>query len=474
MTQTARLNRTNRHLSHSPCHGRECEKPQSPMRDHSGLTRVATWVLTLGLMSLGLGGIGSGLVHANPPSQNSGYVADVQFWKDDGGLAINLELQNNESSPFVSDAKIQPIGTSLHLRAGNKVKCDHNIGDGITQDDGDFSHAFVFWGTVHLDGNSIIPTEAPWATEAEGVNGMTWDINHGWQDNPSDPWFGNTAPLPRVPAIIDLNIPLAKIKDGSASIRFRPVEVFLQLVDKHVQEGGQRLNFLQQDHTFTVIHPMSLSGFCENYETGGSGGGYDTRNMPITVKYHGDPDLMADPVSEVEQPDDLQHPFQVTAASVTTQFWDENYEGQCPTDLDFSVSIEAVGQGIAEYRMVNHLGAKSPIHHVWFNNEGERHDTFSHEVGNDTVGGFEGEAADDILNPIQPAGPIDGKAIAPSDKQFDSWRIEIVSPNALVSDEEFYNWTCTPASADIDGPDGLDGPSPHPTSRTGSGGLTAN
>ena len=70
-------------------------------------------------------------------------------------------------------------------------------------------------------------------------------------------------------------------------------------------------------------------------------------------------------ISEVEQPDDLQHPFQVTAASVTTQFWDENYEGQCPTDLDFSVSIEAVGQGIAEYRMVNHLGAKSPIHQFW-------------------------------------------------------------------------------------------------------------
>ncbi len=456
------------------------------------------FILGLSLLTFSsFGLLGLDQAEANPENHNSAMIKNVLLEPEPG---IALTLKNTSESHYVSQATIEPTTNYLTLGLTGYVQCEPEVfppwegwepyeaGEVNSNASGSsarnyYGTSYVTWGTVFLDGIEIQAWEALYsAPHHPTVYGYGVLDEPGGQAPPQDgpgydnPWtesVGDNAPF---------LVSLDKIKNGSANIRFRPVDEFNKLLDAMEQEGISRLTALQQDHTFSVIRPISLTGFCNNLiglpilegTPNWLGAGYHTVNVAVTVKYKGDPDLKPEPVGAGDHPSNEAVPFQVSSASVETQLYDKNYEGVCPTELDFGVTLNVVGQGMVEYRMVNFLGGKSPIYQAWFENGGTKFEVFSHQVGENSVGGFEGEAADDILNPFQPAGPIDGKAIAPSDKQFDSWRIEIVSPNTLVSDEEFYNWTCTPAPADVDGPDGLDGPSPHPTSRTESGGLTAN
>ena len=413
---------------------------------HSG----KVWMMGLSLILIGLGTSGPGSALANPDNQNSSYVQNVEL--EDTPAVINLTLENTSANKHIGQLKIEPTTSNINLDLEGHVQCDSDLWDPedeVVKPEQISSNAYVYWGTVHLNGNAVIPTETLYDASYEP---LWWVFSligvDEWWSFPI--WEANKEPF---------QVPLTAIKDGSADIRFRPVEVFNQIFDQWVQDsGGSRVQYLKQDHYFTVMRPISLSGYCRDGGTQEVGGGYDTILMPIHVKYIGDPELQSDPWGESELPDGEAVPFQVTAASVKTQFWDENYEGACPTNLDFQVKIETVGQGVMKYRMVNRLGGKSPIYQTWIGNGGVHYDNFSHEV--DESGPSPGDGVvDGWANPgAGQNGSIDGEAVPPSDKQFDSWRIEIVSPNAMTSEEHFYYWTCTPQRPKGDRPGGITHP----------------
>ena len=371
-----------------------------------------------------VGGFAAERAEANPDEQNSWYVQNVSL--EDTPAVIHVTLENVSEDKDIDAVNIQPTSGSMSLDLEGHVQCSPDLYNGGYEDEGVgqmFSHAFAFWGTVHLIDDAVVPTEALHVASYDPTVWVKY-LPHKWSEQ-----AGNFDPFV---------VPLAAIYDGSSDIRFRPVEEFNQIMEDWLQaSGGSRVSYLSQDRYFTVMRPISLSGYCEDQHTGLEGGGYETVLMPIHVKYEGDPGLiLANP------PDDLVLPFEVTSASVTTKLEDVDYVGACPVSLDFRVNIFTTsGEGWVQYRFVDKLGNKGPIWDRWVD------------------GGFEEWYFDKFVGvkKDQPNGGNHGnlgdKAILDSVKQNNSWRIEIVSPNSLTSDEHFYYWTCFEQT--IDGsPDG--------------------
>ena len=409
--------------------------PQTREKLRTSLHSLKAYVLGLGLLVFGLGPIGMEPASANPANHNAGLMAWMTLQPNQNNLAITLE--NTAESKQVGNVDIKPTTNHLTIGLEGQIQAEQEefgvnqteIPEVILASD-HYGQSFLHWGTVFLDGMEVKATEI---LASQPYQPAYWLHNIEWtmQSSSHEPFL----------------VPLDSIKDGSADIRFRPVEEFNNLVDTWVQEGGSRLLYLRQDHEFTVMRPVSLSGTVIDHVAfnpeGGpivEGAGYHTEMMPITVKYIGDPDLMADLPDQ--GPDDKAVPFQVTTASVVTQLYDLNYEGQCPTELDFGLTIHAVGQGMVEYRLVDKLGAKGPINTMWFENGGSQLEIFSKQVtdGN-SVGGFDGTLTGNGHGGFE--GFSNDKGIEETDQQHGSWRVEIVSPNHFTSAEHFYHWTCT-------------------------------
>ena len=423
---------------------------------------LAASLLGLSLLALGsLGGFAVERAEANPANQNAPAMRNVTLIPENSNVA--LILKNTSTDKHIGNVKIEPTTNYLTLGLQGYAQCEPEVFPGFHVEGADwwnpftseevaqigggagpdtdyyYGQTFVHWGTVFLDGVEVQATEVlssqPYSPT---IYGYTWDDSVGYQN----PW--EEIPGANEPFLV----PLASIKNGSENIRFRPVEVFSGFMDAWMQStGGSRLEYLKQDRSFTVMRPVSLSAGCKVEVYPGYHGGYDTELVPVHVQYKGDPDLIIDP-----PPDEKAVPFQVTSALVTTDPYDVDYVGACPTVLDFRIDFITIGQGHVEYRLVDKLGAKGPINSVWTNG-GPKLINFSKEVD---------VRSSDVFNPgekaVTPPEGNDGSlgdkvAVLDPVKQNNSWRVEIVSPNSMTSSEHFYYWTCFDQT--IDGsPDG--------------------
>lgn len=342
---------------------------------------------------------------------NSEYVEDVTL-EMKGSLLNMVELKNISSSKLISKVNIQPVDTVMNIPLRGFIQCikDKKI---------DFEKARMFFGTAHLQGNSIVPVNATYQHSYYPSYQVWTGILGGWMAQ-----AGNSTPF---------EVPLAKIKNGHPSVRFDPVEEFNKKLAEHVNGGGTELEFLKNDQIFSVERPVTLAAYCSKGPI--PKGGYATTMVPISIRFQGDPNLVKPSPMPASQ-NNLAAKFALTDAKVSPNI--KNYVGKCPVDLGFQLSLEAQGKGAVKYRMVNEVGAKGPINTVNFNNDGVKLIDFSKHIKEPTAGNLNKFAIQNDQN----SGNINKVQAAASGKKHGSWKVEIVEPIKSTSAESFYSWEC--------------------------------
>ena len=351
------------------------------------------------------------MAFAKSAHTNSEYVEDVSLSMK-GSLLNMVELKNMSSSKLISKVNIQPTDTVMNIPLKGFIQCikDKKVG---------FEKARMFFGTAHLQGNSIVPVNATYQHSYHPTFKVWTGLFGGWIAE-----AGNSTPF---------EVPLAKIKNGDPSIRFDPVEEFNKKLAAHVNGGGTKLEFLQNDQIFSVERPITLAAYCSKGPI--PKGGYATTMVPISIKFKGDPNLVkASP--KPASPNNLAAKFSLTEAKVSPHV--KNYVGKCPANLGFRVTLEAQGKGVVKYRMVNEVGAKGPINTVNFSNGGVKLIDFSKHIKEPAAGNLNKFA----IHSGQNSGGINKFKKAPGDKKQGSWKVEIVEPAKSTSAESFYSWEC--------------------------------
>ncbi|MEX0615526.1 MAG: hypothetical protein WD177_06420, partial [Methylophaga sp.] len=87
------------------------------------------------------------------------------------------------------------------------------------------------------------------------------------------------------------NVPLAQIKQGHPAIRFDPLQELNKELQQHLNQGGTKLAFYQQDHFMQVERTVSMAGWCKLKNSNDSQVEDAMATVKLTVKYEGDPDL---------------------------------------------------------------------------------------------------------------------------------------------------------------------------------------
>jgi len=380
-----------------------------------------TLLLTTGIVAIGLGSLNA--ASANSPRSNSPLVDDVTLSAP--GINLNHVTLQNTGGNHVSQVQFAPSSSSMNISLEGHVTC-------AKDKDIDYHSSLAVYGTVARQGNNIVATNVLYEDSYNPTATIWTGLLNGWLTEGG----GNAEPF---------NVPLASVKNGHPAVRFDPVAEFTAAMNQFIQNGGTKLGYLQQDRFVTVNRPISLAGICE--EDGVLGGGYETISVPLTIKWDGDQSLTGG-IGPLNSQNNLAIPFQVTSASVTPHI--EDYVGECPKDLKFDVDIEAVGTGTVEYRLVSEQGAKGPINVMNFNNGGEKTSVFTRQV---TLPGGQGPNGQFAINNGQQQGNLNGFLNVPSLVKHGSWRVEIIEPAQMASDESFYSWKCV--QPNFDGPGGF-------------------
>ncbi len=353
----------------------------------------------------------SSAAFANYSHNNSEYIEDVTLSVE--GINLNMiELQNTSSSKLLSKVNVQPVNTVMNIPVKGFVQCtkDKKV---------DFDKAIMYFGTAHRQGDKIVPVKAVYQKNYHPTFKVWTGLLGGWVAE-----AGNYDPFA---------VPLANIKNGDPTIRVDPVEEFNKKLEAHVNGGGTKLEFLQNDQFFSVTRPITLAGYC--HKGADKKGGYVTKMIPINIKFKGDPNLTK-PSPMPSASNKLAAKFALTKTKVSPHI--KNYVGQCPVDLGFRLTFEAQGKGAVKYRMVNKVGAKGPINTVNFTNGGVKVIDFSKHISDPNTGSLGNLAIQNSQN----SGNISKFKTTPSSKKHDSWKVEIVEPVKSISDESFYSWEC--------------------------------
>jgi hypothetical protein len=154
-------------------------------------------------------------------------------------------------------------------------------------------------------------------------------------------------------------VPLSAIKNGPADLRFDPVALFNQKLQQHVNGGGNKVEFLRQDHTFSVERPISLGAHCAFTQKGNNttyGGAWETVMVTLTVQYKGDPAINDTPVLNAQlggnTPNLLQagdQPFKISALTFQPNM--PHHSGACPAATQIRVNYQGQGKGELRIRI---------------------------------------------------------------------------------------------------------------------------
>jgi len=348
---------------------------------------------------------------ANSPRNNSDYIEDVTLSMK-GINPTMIELKNTSSSKLVSKIDIQPVSTVMNVHLKGFVQC-------IKDKKVDFDKATMYFGTAHRQGDKIVPANASYEKSYHPTFKTWTGLFGGWIAE-----AGNYDPF---------EVPLANIQNGAPSVRLDPIQEFNKKLEAHVNGGGSKLEFLQNDQFFSVMRPITLAGYCQ--EGAVRKGGYATKMIPIGIKFKGDPNLKKASAKPAAQ-NNLAAKFALTDAKVSPHV--KNYVGQCPVDLKFRLTLKAQGKGTVKYRMVSELGAKGPINTVNFNNDGVKTIDFARHINDPKAGNLNKFA----IQSGQNSGGINKFKKAPGGKKHGSWKVEIVEPAKSTSAESFYSWEC--------------------------------
>lgn len=253
-------------------------------------------------------------------NQTSDYLSSISLSIEQGINTHLVEVHNVSGNNNVNTMNLQPIETELSFNLNGHVSC-------VADNDIMYDSSKAYFGPVSLFIDTITDTQAlyqstyhPQFTDGKGNKRFTEAGNF-------DPFV----------------VPLAQIKQGHPAIRFDPVEELNKKLQQHINQGGTKLDFYQQDHFVNVQRTVSMAGWCRLEGSNTKKAGFASTVVELTVKYEGDPNLKEMPVLNAQLannlPNQVANNFEVDLANVTFQPNMPHHYGKCLPDADPQIQL---------------------------------------------------------------------------------------------------------------------------------------
>ncbi|MGC3940899.1 CARDB domain-containing protein [Roseobacter sp. EG26] len=140
----------------------------------------------------------------------------------------------------------------------------------------------------------------------------------------------------------DFEVPLDKLKNpvGKSAASIDPVSIFDAALTKHVNEGGEKLDFLRSDHNFVVELPITLRTACIGVRglSDTRSHAYVDKSVQIVFAYKGDKSLHYKPAVSTGGSGNIQNPLSIVKASIKVD--PPKSTGICPRTVTASGIIE--------------------------------------------------------------------------------------------------------------------------------------
>ncbi|MEO3430405.1 hypothetical protein AAFN88_16225 [Pelagibius sp. CAU 1746] len=295
----------------------------------------------------GASALALGLAALTAPAQagqTSDHVYSIQLSRD--GISGTVVLKNTSANKHVNAVDIQPTKPNLSISLSGWVSCEKPpaLAESRLSPNG----TKMYFGTLGLGHGQV------W--EQNVLYEATYLPSHaGWdRANPITKAHKETTSVDQDPFVV----PLAKVKNGPANLRFDPVAIFNQKLQDHLDGGGDKVAFLRQNHSFSVDRPISLGATCvyhyNNPNKNTIGGAWETVMVPLTIHYEGDPAINDTPVLNAQiggnTPNGFQagpSPFKITSMSFQPNM--PHHVGACPATT--KIRVNYMGQGKGEIRI---------------------------------------------------------------------------------------------------------------------------
>lgn len=278
----------------------------------------------------------------------SDHVSSIDLQRD--GISGFVTIRNVSANKHVSAVKIEPTKSSFSLSMAGWVSCEKPpaFAESLLVQNG----TKMYFGTIGLGHNKV------W--EQQVLHEAAYLPSHAeWhRSEPLAPAKKQTYSVNQAAFVV----PLAKVKNGPANLRFDPVALFNEKLQQHMNGGGDAVQFLRQDHSFSVERPISLGATCmfrfNNPNKNTNGGAWATVMVPLTVQYKGDPAINDAPVlnAQIVQGGGLPNHIEIGAQpfKITTMQFQPNmphHVGACPAKTKIRVSYMGHGKGEIRIRI---------------------------------------------------------------------------------------------------------------------------
>jgi hypothetical protein len=292
---------------------------------------IKTFVLGVGILSMGMGVAGlENQVHAGS-SASSEYVKDVDLAFP--GTAAVITVRNTAVNKHVSAVSLKVQESKLDFLLNGSVTCKE--GNNIF-----FGRADAYFGSVAMGGLNNIYTNA--TLHVEQVDVAYTDKAHKIAESTED----------------TLSVPVNKLKNGHPLLRVDALQELAKKLQIHVQGGGKAVDFYRQDHSIVLQRPISLVAICG--KPGDSTYGYETRNHTIQIKYVGDPAVNDTPVLSAtvakNMPNQINSDLPIQMDKADFQPNMPHYIGKCLPDdnqkIQINLQFSGKGAGYMDLRVI--------------------------------------------------------------------------------------------------------------------------
>jgi hypothetical protein len=246
-------------------------------------------------------------VFAAPPSD---YVKFVSLSPQDGINTSLIVLKNVSANKHVDAVQVQATTSDLGIGIDGHVGCAES-------NDIKYDKARAYFGPISA--NLYSSTYHPSFTEGKGSKRLGE--------------AGNSEKF---------SVPLAQIKQGHPAVRFDPIQELNKALQKHLDNGGSKLSFYQQDHFIQVERTVSLEGWCRLKGSSNAKSKSAETTVTLTVKYEGDPSLKSSGTLNAQLanlPDQIKNnqPMKLEMADFQPNI--PHYYGQCMPEQDPTIRI---------------------------------------------------------------------------------------------------------------------------------------
>jgi hypothetical protein len=279
------------------------------------------------------------------------FGAQAEEWVDyvslayDGGNTAHVTLGITNGATTANTAVVGPSSNSMTLQMDGHVKCVKNRHT-------NFIGSYIYFGAAYVFVDQVVDTNTLYSKSFNPSSSEWEGLSKGWiTEGDGDKNFV---------------VPLNQVKAGAPLVRFDPVEEFNKKMQAHINNGGSKLEFMQNDQSFSVQKVISMSGACQKNKSGEFPTGQvkvAQASVNIVIKYEGSPNLKGDinPIIAQAQPKGGfqagYNPLTLTSGELTA--FVPNYVGTCPADPKFRVKLKGGGEGQVLIRI---LAGNATVH----------------------------------------------------------------------------------------------------------------